>query len=286
MGHEALPIRLSLPDGFLSPETRCGYEISGKMKRIWAVELDLLNRFQEVCIRNGIKYVALWGTALGAVRHNGFIPWDDDIDVGMDRENYIKFCNVAEREFEHPYFFQNPYTDRRHFSPVARLRNSNTTAVIKGFDSINYNNGIYLDIDVLDGLAMSRMEWRFQNFLKHLALFPLKNQFPCYRFWIDSYIRVRSLYNNRSNHLGISYTFLESEWKAWLSRKDIICSVPMRFEFLDIPVPNDWRGYLERTYGDWEMFPEKEERGAWHRNQVMFDPDTAYFDTLKRKQGI
>ena len=107
----ALPIKCKLPDGFLAPEDRDGYHIVEKQKKIWAVELDLLKEFFRVCRKYDIKAHVCLGTLLGAVRHKGFIPWDDDVDVWMTRAEFRRFESVAAREFSHPYFFQTLKTD-------------------------------------------------------------------------------------------------------------------------------------------------------------------------------
>ena len=280
MGRKELPIEIQLPDGFLDPEIRCGYEVTARMKRIWAVQLDLLAKFDCVCRKHGIRYVALWGTALGAVRHGGYIPWDDDIDVGMDRENYKKLCGVAPDEFRYPYFFQNAYTDQRYFVPLARLRNSETTATIKGFDTIDYNNGIYIDIDILDGLACSKLAWRVQNLIKHLALIPIKMRLPCYNSWLRLYSCVRRMYNGISQRKGISYSFLESEWRAWISSEGLVKTEMRDFEFLKVPLMGDWQEYLARSYGEWKRYPRAQDRGVWHLGHVSFDPDVPYLKYL------
>ena len=146
----ALPIKLPLPKHFLEEEVRCGYRVTEKLKKIWAVELDLLNEFQRVCKKHNIKFTIFGGTLLGAVRHKGFVPWDDDLDVAMTRVEFDKLCRIAETEFDYPYFFQTALTDRRYFFSYARLRNSETTAIISGNGTPDYNNGVYIDIYVLE----------------------------------------------------------------------------------------------------------------------------------------
>ena len=149
-----LPIKIHLPDGFLDEEIRNGYTISHEMKEIWAVELDLLVEFDRVCKENGLKYFASCGTKLGAVRHHGFIPWDDDVDVMMLRDEYDKLCKIAPQLFAYPYFFQTEETDKGSARGHAQLRNSKTTAILKSEARMcyKYNQGIFLDIFPLDNI--------------------------------------------------------------------------------------------------------------------------------------
>ena len=123
-------LNIKLPENFLDEEIRDDYVVSSQMKQVWAVELDLLNKILEVCKKYNIKIIASGGTLLGAVRHKGFIPWDDDIDLMMMRDQYDKLCDVAEKEFTYPYFFQTEYTDPGSMRGHAQLRNSQTTGIL------------------------------------------------------------------------------------------------------------------------------------------------------------
>lgn len=121
-------IKLDIPESFYQGEERCGYYVSPEMKKVWAVQLDLLNEFDRICKKHDIKYYAAYGTLIGAVRHKGYIPWDDDMDIIIMREDYDRFCRVAPAELEYPYFFHSvknaPAGD---FPVVARLLNQTTT---------------------------------------------------------------------------------------------------------------------------------------------------------------
>ena len=122
-------MKLEIADSFYQEEERCGYVVSAHMKKVWAVELDLLYQLQQVCEKYGIKYYGSGGTILGAERHKGMIPWDDDIDIMMLRDQYDLLCAHAD-EFKEPYFLQTFDTDEGYFRGHAQLRNSNTTGVL------------------------------------------------------------------------------------------------------------------------------------------------------------
>lgn len=97
----------SINSDFLKEEYRNGYLITEKMKKVWAVELDLLSELDRVCKKYNIKYYAAFGTLLGAIRDKGFIPWDDDIDVWLLRDEYERLKQVAPKEFTGKYYYQD-----------------------------------------------------------------------------------------------------------------------------------------------------------------------------------
>lgn len=116
-------LKLDIPKSFLESEVRCGYEVSAQMKKVWAVELDLLMEAKRVFEKYNIRWYAIGGTLLGAARHNGFIPWDDDIDIAIPRTDYERLRSVARKEFSHPYFFQDEYNSPGLLCGHAKLRN-------------------------------------------------------------------------------------------------------------------------------------------------------------------
>lgn len=116
------------------------------LKKLKDTELEILGEIDRICRKNNIEFFLTGGTLLGAVRHKGFIPWDDDLDIGMMREDFIRFTKAVKEDLNNKYFFDYFDTDKKYHLPFAKVRKNNTT-----FDeemSKNYDNhkGIFVDI--------------------------------------------------------------------------------------------------------------------------------------------
>ena len=120
-------------------------------KQLKIIELELLNYFKTLCNRYNLSYYLAYGTLLGAIRHAGFIPWDDDIDLMMPRKDYKKLCNIM-KNIKNRYKLLSIETNKEYNLPLAKIIDSNT--ILK--QSYNYNEkpelGVYIDIFILDGL--------------------------------------------------------------------------------------------------------------------------------------
>ena len=120
------------------------------MTELQKLEFDMLGEVMRISELLGIKCFLVCGTALGAVKYKGFIPWDDDVDVGMFREDYERFCAEAPKFLPEPYFLQTHDTDPVYPLIFAKLRNSQTTYIESSIKSLNINHGVYIDIFPLD----------------------------------------------------------------------------------------------------------------------------------------
>ena len=294
----SLPIKCSLPNGFLEEEVRCGYKVTEKLKRIWAVELDLLQELLRVCRKHDIKVQVFAGTLLGAVRHKGFIPWDDDMDVCLTRSEFDKLVSVAEKEFAHPYFLQTALSDRRYFCPYARLRNSDTTGVIHGHETGEYNNGIYIDVFVLEGYSRSHFAESVRLFLQHVAvkllsvyndscarksLRVLAHLFS-YERLVRFYVWTVTFFSKKSSRLGLRHMFNDMGRRYSVRRETLEDSVELPFEGIAVPAPRMYDMVLREIYGDYEKFPPVEQRGVWHEGKIRFEPDLPYSIVLKNSR--
>lgn len=117
---------LTFPENYFDEEIRNQFTISSTMKRAWAAQLEMLVTIINICNRHQITYHASFGTLLGAIRHHGFIPWDDDIDIAMKRSDYIRFLNIAASELPSEYCILNIYTTEEWLEPFTRISNGLT----------------------------------------------------------------------------------------------------------------------------------------------------------------
>ncbi|MEY8338002.1 LicD family protein [Lachnospiraceae bacterium 62-35] len=293
-------ITMQFAPSFFEEEVRCDYKITEKQKKIWAVEIDLVNQILKICRKYDINVYAFSGTMLGAVRHKGFIPWDDDLDVCMLREDYNKFLKVAKRELRAPYFLQTPRSDTKFFCGYSRLRNSSTTGIIRWNSSPDYNNGIYVDIYVLDGFIENKWKYFFQlvqrgiivrlinayqfdsiklNKKKHLLIRlinSLERRFIPYEKLLIIYETILTKYNNQTQRVSLMTHYRGFIEKYWCYKDDLENPVWLPFENIKIPVAGNFSHMLRNMYGNYMKFPPVEERGTWHDNSIIFDPDTPY----------
>ena len=116
-----------------------------QLRQLQLIELEMLLEVDRICRKNQINYTITGGTLLGAVRHKGFIPWDDDADVALLRDEYERFCDACEKDLDKEKFFlQNWETDKNFNSGYAKLRRNNTHYVRVGQVKMKYHNGIYM----------------------------------------------------------------------------------------------------------------------------------------------
>lgn len=287
------------PD-FLEPEVRCGYAISAKMKRVWAVELDLLDTFSKVCEENGLCYFLDGGTLLGAVRHQGFIPWDDDVDVIMPRRDYDRLCAMAGEVFHPPYFFQTTLTDPGVLRTHAQLRNSDTTGYITADTHRTMNKGIFLDIFVLDAIPDRAFErWCYGRAVEiGRRLFWLTDPAPengtaSFRGWMRKIAHVMvqkiplttlyRIYDRRvlARYAGRDTAMVGDMTLGWREnvhwkRNWFEDQLMLPFETLQLRVPGNYEAVLKRQYGDFMSFPPPERRGENQHDAVFWDPDRPY----------
>jgi len=234
--------------------------------------LRLLKELDRYCTENDLSYFLSSGTLLGAVRHKGFIPWDDDLDVAMPRPDFLKFCqNYVSEEFN----FRTIRNDKSHAHVFGRLCSNNIYRIV--MDKPLYNVGI--DVYVINGAPSSpdeqqklikdvRMHIKRANFLNRVrrnlvkrGLWPHQN--------LDFAWQNKELF--KAEHCFERYDYETSEYvwpyggDCWMPKKELYGN-PVRLQFEDsfFKAPEHYHEILSLAYGDYMKLPPEEDRHPIH----------------------
>lgn len=259
------------------------------MKRVHKVQLDMALEVKKICEKYDIKYFIIAGTLLGAVRHKGFIPWDDDLDIGMIREDYEKFIDVAKEELKEEYFLQTWDTDSNFGLPIAKLRKNGTKFIEENSSKTNSNNGIYIDIFPFDNVPMNTVRKKIHSnkiyVLKRIILIKLSYELwgkqdvlkkNIYKFLklISKPLTLKSvkklLYREMVKYnicktdnvvaAGGAYGYCkESIKREWVDNLSNII-----FEDYELACPKKHISYLKYFYGDYMKLPPEDKRYNRH----------------------
>lgn len=245
------------------------------------VMLNILKEVDRICKKNNIKYWLDSGSLLGGIRHRGFIPWDDDIDIAMLREDFEKFLRIAENELNENYFLQTPETDQEYSwdSIPAKVRDKNSIFIEKWEKIEKKYNGIYIDIFPIDKFSRNKFirtlemipkvlfelktteiwteEKNLKNFIK-------KNIIMNFNFLIPKKILI--LVNDflikkskKKKEYVYSYGYYLT-WRHIFKPKDIFPLKKLRFEKLLFYCPNNSQNILTTLYKDFMKLPPENKR--------------------------
>lgn len=247
------------------------------LRQCQSVMLRMLKIFDYLCNKHQIEYFLTGGSLLGAVRHNGFIPWDDDLDVGMTRKNYEKFLQFAVPELPRDIFFQNRQTDI-HYPAChlvdAKLRDRYSCYIRTNEDilkhKIKWHNGLQLDIFVYDKAFFPN------NFL----IFAQNRIFRSLKISKRDDVRVRIL-KLISNYIPLPLVYASNfiydkermKLGTYKTKKELSKLERIRFEDMEVSIPFGWHTYLKRQYGNYMQLPALADRMSHHGEEVP-DPFT------------
>ena len=251
-------------------------QIECSVEDIHSCVLDMLKYVDKICKENDIKWYLSGGSAIGALRHEGFIPWDDDADIMMPRKDYIRFLKVMKKQ-KSKYKVGSLYSEKKWTFSFARVWDSETKVE---YDNLNEaETGMFLDVYPMDGLPKS-MLWTKIYYMRVKVCYVCLNAAIRKRFKPEEkYINIKKIMGvimrkigpericRHIDNMAKKRSFETSEYvgcsvlchymeKERFRKKDFIEQRYVKFEDTTLPVPNGCEEYLKALYGDYMKIPD------------------------------
>ncbi len=269
------------------------------MNELQKIQFDMLQWFVKICNKLNLTYYLVCGSALGAEKYQGFIPWDDDLDVALPRKDYEVFCKNAQLFLPDYMFLQNHHTEKEYPLMFSKLRNSNTTYVEIGTSGLNINHGIYIDIFPLDGYPenielqiklekekkkyqlaylsclKTKQSWKVNILLFFERLLGVNKRINKYAENFEKHISLYSVENSKlmCNHGNWQGTLEYAPKSQYGKGKTGV------FEGLTVSLPENTNEYLTQKYGNWkEDLPKEQQIG--HHYYYICDTKRSYKDYI------
>lgn len=267
-------------DEKLQAELRAKYNPDGSLLREMQLKMkQILDVVDDICVRNNIPYWLSSGTLLGAVRHGGFIPWDDDLDIDMLRTDVPRFLKACEKELPKNFVIQTHKTDSNYYLNLIKVRdlNSNICELIQFKDGkklpVNYKyQGIFIDIIPIEPSSIRLVKfsgWPMAFFNKALAYWNCSHWvleiLYCINQGIFSLLRLLSKFRVNNKMYYVTYG-------TWFFKERHIDEIlPVRrveFEGSYYNAPKDCHAYLRRIFGNYDSLPKEENRKPLHDSNL------------------
>lgn len=275
-------------------------ELNNEELKEWKrIAVEILQRFHAICKENGLKYFAVGGTAIGAVRHGGIIPWDDDIDVAMPRPDYERFIEICKTTDLGDYELATPWTTKGYPLPFIKMCNRNTTLIEDREHP--YLMGVFIDIFPLDGTASDRAEalrlmGRYKKLWNRLEAISSKNTLgenlslllkP--HEWGRFVMKMASFFGEKAmrrrlikaiDNVSKTVSYEEAEnvivYSGSYNEREIMpksfCdgdTIEMPFDGTVINMASGYETYLRGIFGDYMQMPPVEKRVSHHYHALV-----------------
>lgn len=253
------------------------------LRKAQLLMLKLLKEIHRICEENGIKYFLCYGTLLGAVRHKGFIPWDDDCDIGMTREDYDKFLEVAKETLGSKFVLQTEDLDVGYGLEFSKIMLKDTIWIEKNVinNKKRVYNGIFVDVFPFDKIPNNKSKVKIQYILNNIAQLLIlaklnytvitdskkkKVVFIFFRI-ISKCISIKLLRNIRKSvrrkynkTASVKYVNFDDYPKSIILYEDVFELKKLKFENNMFYVPKEYEKILSNIYGDYMVLPPEDKR--------------------------
>lgn len=274
------------------------------LRKVQLTQLEIAKEIKRVCEENDIRFFINDGTFLGAVRHGGFIPWDDDMDLGMMRKDYEKFCRIAPEKLKPEYCLQTWYTEPNYGLPFGKVMKKNTVYLESKKTRRLAENGFYVDIFPFDFVPESK-EQREKLARNLLQIYRVRLMKCGYKPWMENdkivwkkrlgylYYQGKALFTGKRESAKAYDTLAAAVRESSTVCEQSAMAEPFcferawceelaeySFEGVSFPGPKDYDKFLTAMYGDYMQLPPEEERE--NRHQIV---EIDFGETLQ-KEGI
>lgn len=264
-------------------------------EKLRSTELGILDEIVRICEKYDINYFLAYGTLLGAVRHKGFIPWDDDVDIAMPREDYNKFKEICKTELDEQYILQNHETEPSYWHGISQIkvRKGNTLFEEPWVSNLDVHKGIFVDIFVLDhakkqegilqdiqailfkitqGMMWHKVVVASQNdsSLKHKFIVSVASLFKLENL-IKMQKKIISINRDEDSSYYIHFGGRYDHRKKTMPKDVFHPPTKVEFEGKRYNAPNDWNYYLTRIYGDYMEIPPEDKKGSHNPERVIVE---------------
>ena len=270
-----------------------------EVRAVQEIGLEILKTIDRFCREKGITYYLFYGTELGAVRHMGFIPWDDDIDLILFRKDFEKFREKWKKDPPEGYFYQDGETDPNYKVKITKIRKNGTALVEEPAKDVEMHHGVWVDLFVLDDYVENGFLRRVGELItlfdynasrnyrpggRRGALYAVTNRIfrkgGIYRWWYKKvFPKLKKDPEWCSDITSFTFSRKYDFKKAWLGKPKYL-----PFEGVGLPVPADTDATLRVCYGDY-MTPPPPEQQVSNHHPYYFSPDRDYHPGMDVEKG-
>lgn len=259
------------------------------LRNLQMTELEMLLEVDRICKKNNIRYFLDGGTLLGAVRHDGFIPWDDDVDIVMLRKEYERFYKACQKELDTERFFLQDYrTDKNYLWGFSKMRRNNTVFLREGQEHVKCHTGVCIDIFPCDNVPDTPLLRRIHHFCCYCirkgqysevgrkteesilmrAWYSLVSRIPR-DFWFRRIEQISKITNRKRTRLVAHMTFpYPKRCRYGMPRVCFDDYIEKDFEGHNFPIFRKYNLYLKMLYGDYRKLPTPDKRKVHPASRV------------------
>ncbi len=257
------------------------------LDKIHGIQIEMLSNFHAYCKEHGIRYTVICGSLLGAIRHKGFIPWDDDIDVGLMRDDYEKLIELLKKEPIEGCFIQDYSSDSHYYQPYAKLVKNDTVFIEAYRKNCKAKSGIFIDIFPFDSISKPGLKTTmFRRALARILTFGIWSKEGCHmerkgnkkiinivgaivgilpkRLLINWQRKIAVRNRDDWDYLASMFSSNYNSDRLYLKKSDFDNLIELPFEDIVVNAPSNWEENLKRLYKNYMAFPPEDKRNSGH----------------------